>query len=110
MVEAFTAAPLPVCKGVYSLSVCLWIIRPAKDIIDGYVVVIRKTNQNPCGNIDIAALVIAVNTLRTAKDFAHFLLREVMVLSQIAKPSIHIVPPFILVGSVYLSEISAIDS
>lgn len=52
-----------------------------EEVIRLYMVEGRKFNQNIGRNIQVAALVVAVNALGAVQDFTHFSLRQIPILA-----------------------------
>ena len=50
-------------SGLYLLFVCFGVVRSAQQIVNRYMVVIRNFTQGGGRDVNIAALIVAVNTL-----------------------------------------------
>lgn len=65
------------------------IVTDTKDVICGYLIKVRKLDQDIGRNIPLPELVIAVYLLRAIQYLSHFLLRQISVFSEILDPFVY---------------------
>ena len=79
-------------------EVHFWIVGAAQEVIYGNLVEVRDADEGSGGNIDIAALVIAVDPLAAREDQPHLGLGKVLIFPKVADTGVEghgSCPPFL---------------